>query len=123
MGRATTAEALAFLKSAKRALVEQGGLWIVDRGKNNTTCVELGLTRKNQEDIVFGLSVEDYHAGPEPDRGKPGQVWVFGPVHEGGQLYIKLKLMVDGPITRLKCLSFHLAEHALALPYRKEEKK
>lgn len=123
MGNAKKEEVGVFLRSAKRALAEDEGLWIADRAKNNAACIELGLTRKNQEDIVLGLSVEDYHKGPEPDRDKPGQVWMFGPFHEGWQLYIKLKLVVDGPITHLKCISFHLAERPLALPHRKEEKK
>lgn len=118
MGKPSWAEIAALLRSAKRA-VEEFGLLIADRGKNNQVRVELGLTVQNLEDIVFGLTVEDYHSGPEPDRDRGGEVWVFGPAHDGGQLYIKLKLLVDGPITRVKCISFHLAERELRLPYRK----
>lgn len=112
------AEVAEFLKAAKRALLEHG-LFVVKRRENLEAAARLGLTRRNQEDIVFGLTVDDYCEGPEPDDSGVGQIWVFGPVHEGQPLYIKLKLMIDGPISRLKSISFHEQRWQLSYPLRK----
>lgn len=112
------AEVAKYLKAAKRALLDHG-LYVVKRRENIDALARLGLTRKNQEDIVLGLAVDDYCEGPEPDDSGDGVVWVFGSAHGGQPLYVKLKLMVDGPTSRLKCLSFHEPEWQLSYPLRK----
>lgn len=111
-------EVAEYLKAAKRALLDHG-LYVVKRRENIDALARLGLTRKNQEDIVLGLAVDDYCTGPESDDSGDGMVWVFGPVRDGQPLYVKLKLMIDGPISRLKCLSFHEPEWPLSYPIKK----
>lgn len=78
----------------------------------------LGITRRICHDELLSLSVEDYCQGPEDDRDRPGEVWVFGKRFEGKDIYIKLKLAKVGKETIAKCLSFHLAEFPLCFPLR-----
>jgi hypothetical protein len=119
MGETTLADVRNFLRSFKRAVVD-GQFWVVNRSKNNATLSQLGLRRRDQEDIILDLTPADYYKGPEPDRDKPGDLWFFGPDFNGRRLYIKLKLVKDGPIIKAKCLSFHLAEHTLTFPFADE---
>lgn len=112
-----------FLTEAKKALRQPEGLLVVGRKKNLDSLAALGLTKKDQAEIIQGLQVEDYHKGPEPDRDRPGDLWFFGPALDENQLYLKLKLVTKGPVRLLKCISFHLAGRPLALPFRKEEKE
>lgn len=80
------------------------------------TLTLLGITRRICYDELLSLSVEDYCQGPENDRDRPGEVWVFGRHLEGKEIYIKLKLAKAGKETIAKCLSFHVAEFPLCFP-------
>ena len=115
---ASEAETLVFLTRFKRTMVGDR-LHVVNREKNNDTLRRFGYTLKTQEDIIFGLKPENYVKGPEQDRDMPGEFWFFGKKSKGQLLYIKLKLMEDGPITRSKCVSFHVAESPLSFPHKK----
>jgi hypothetical protein len=48
--------------------------------------------------------------GPEPDKDKPGEIWKFGKLIEGIEVYIKLKIAQVGKEKIAKCISFHPAE-------------
>ena len=112
-----------FLIRLKEAITEHGGVYLVDREGTRATLAYLGLTKRHVEEILLDLSTEDYSQGPEPDRDRPGEVWVFG-VHLEGlphEIYIKIKLTETegGPLA--KCLSFHIAQYPLAHPLRGRE--
>jgi len=119
MGQASLERIRDFLRYMKRAALENG-FTVVPRLENNATLARLGLTKKNQLDIILGLMPEDYCQGPLPDRNESGELWVFGHEDEEGCLYIKLKVMEDGPIRKVKCVSFHVAESKMSFPYREE---
>jgi len=64
--------------------------------------------------------ISDYHAGPLPDRDKPGEVWIFGKRIEENEVYIKLKIAHADREKIAKCISFHTAKKPLFYPFREE---
>ena len=84
-------DAAAFLDALKKLVADGGGLHIVFRPENNQDIVDLGLNKASIDQIVLGISVNDYCSGPNKDRDKPGYVWEFGRNINGHDVYIKLK--------------------------------
>ncbi len=102
----------------KQAVTTGGGVKLVPRASTKTTLSDLGLTKKNAEDILLSLSVVDYSKGPESDRDRSGNVWFFGKEVNGHELYIKLKVAEVKGVKLAKCISFHVAEHAIRYPLK-----
>lgn len=91
----------------------QSGLHLQPRKKNLDSLAQLGFRIEDAEEIVNGLTDDDYVGGPESDDdGSEGEVWIFGASSGHAMIYIKLKL---DPY-QAKCLSFHEAEHRLVFP-------
>lgn len=107
-----------FLLEFKQIVTEGSGVDIVPRAETRPTLAHLGLTMANLEELLLGLSVADYCEGPEPDRDRPGDVWVFGREIEGQEVYIKLKVAQVGNHRIAKCISFHIARYPLKYPHR-----
>ncbi len=110
-----------FLMELKEIIVKRG-LDVIPRRENIDALAELGLTRKNRVDEIFTLSVEDYCAGPEPDKDRPGDLWIFGKQIGVGSVYIKLKIARIGEVKIAKCLSFHVAKYPLCFPCKEKER-
>jgi len=108
-----------FLKEFK-AIATRGGIYVVHRQKNQESLVKLGLTKRNCIDEILGLSLSDYCRGPEPDTDRPGEIWEFGKVILGKEVYIKLKIADTGKGKIAKCISFHLAEFPICFPFKIE---
>ena len=106
-----------FLKEFKM-VAKQRGIDFIPRQEFIETLILFGITRRNCEEEILSLSVDDYCQGPDDDRDRPGKVWVFGRHIEGREVYIKLKLAMVGKETIAKCLSFHPAEFPLCFPLR-----
>lgn len=102
-------EIVTFLKEIK-AIISIRGLNVAPRRKNLDASIELGLTQKNRLDEVISLTPDNYHSGPEPDRDKPGDLWVFHKTINQREVYIKLKIADAKSIRIAKCISFHAAE-------------
>lgn len=107
-----------FLLEFKRVATGSRGIDIVPRPEIRPTLVQLGLTKANLKEILLGLSVTDYCQGPEPDRDRPGNLWIFGREIEGHEVYIKLKVAQAGDKQIAKCISFHIARYPLKYPHR-----
>lgn len=107
-----------FLLEFKQAVTSESGVYIVPRQETKQTLRKLGLTKKNLEEILLSLSVTDYHKGPEPDRDRPGQLWVFGKEVDGHEVYIKLKVFEVKGSKLAKCISFHIANYQMKYPNR-----
>ena len=98
--------------------------WRLVKRKENVECMtELGFTYSDVRDAILGLSVAAYCAGPLQDRDMPGDLWVFGKVTAGREVYIKLKLARFDPLRIVRIVSFHPAKESLCHPYRPEEEK
>jgi hypothetical protein len=111
-----------FLKDFKKIVTTGRGLDIIPRPANMVCLAELGLTRKNQREEILALTVSDYCEGPEPDKDRPGEIWVFGKRISGKEVYIKLKIARVGKEKIAKCLSFHPAKHPLCFPFARKER-
>jgi hypothetical protein len=107
---------LLFLNEFKQ-LVQDKKFYPVPRSVNQQALLNLGLNRQTQKDEILSLTVEDYCSGPNPDKDLPGQIWVFGKVIGGQEVYIKLKIAEHRSGKIAKCISFHPAEHKLCFPY------
>ncbi len=112
-----------FLLEFKKVMVTGRGLDIVNRHENIEALAKLELTKKNLREEIMTLSVENYCEGPEPDRDRPGDIWVFGKQVGTEEIYIKLKIAQVGKEKIAKCLSFHAANFPLCYPFRAEERK
>lgn len=84
-----------FLLDFKHAATTSSGIDLVPREVNMSTLSYLGITKKNLEEILLGLSVVDYCKGPIPDKGMPGELWEFGKDMDGQEVLKKLKVVKD----------------------------
>ncbi len=88
--------------------------------KNIQGLVSLNMTQNQAISRIMTLTAFDYSAGPEPDRDEDGkEVWIFGCVDDGVEVYIKLRLDPSTPFSRPVVRSFHPAERPLAYPHKK----
>ena len=98
--------------------------YIQAREENLKVLKELGLTYTDQWELLKNLSIEDYVDGPEPDRDRPGYVWIFGVFIGGAEIYIKVKLVEYKPldshqlVRQALCISFHVAKYPLTYPLK-----
>jgi hypothetical protein len=108
-----------FLLEFKKAVTSASGVYLVPREDSLATLQHLGLTKKNLEEILLSLSVADYCRGPEADRDREGQLWIFGKRLRGHEIYIKLKVAMVAGKKIAKCISFHVAKYPLSYPCKK----
>lgn len=110
-----------FLAQFKKAIeANNGSLYVVSRQKNRDSLIILGLTEEIREEIILSLSLQDYCDGPKRDPIWAGDVWEFGRVIEGEEVYIKLKLETICGNERPTCISFHKAQCPLTFPFKME---
>ncbi len=70
-----------------------------------------------REEIILNLEVQDYSEGPLEETQQGGtEMWIFGKVIKGQQVYIKLTIskMTGGAV----CISFHKAEYPMDFPLK-----
>ena len=114
------ASVIEFLLEAKRAVQKGDRGWIFStRQTNIDTLAELEFNTDDVKREILTLSVTDYCDGPLNDPKIKGEVWIFGKVVSGKEIYIKLKLWGDKHEMGLRVISFHKAEKSLK--YRYEE--
>lgn len=112
-----------FLREFKQIATAGRGIDIVDRRKNMESLATLGLTKKNCREEILGLSMQDYCDGPKPDKDRPGEIWEFGKLIEGKEVYIKLKIAPVEGVKLAKCISFHVAEGPLCFPFARNSEE
>ena len=107
-----------FLLEFKQVAVQQG-IDLVPRHDTRATLAYLGITQKNAEDIMLSLSVGNYFKGPTPDdQGRTGELWEFGTIVQGTEVYIKLKLAQINEEKIAKCISFHIPRYPIDYPFQ-----
>jgi hypothetical protein len=106
-----------FLQELK-AIIKSLGIFFTNRPKNSIqNLADLSITAKMREEIILNLEVGDYSQGPLEETQQGGtQMWVFGKVIKGKEVYIKLTIskMNGGAV----CISFHKAEHPMKFPLK-----
>ena len=123
MDDANKARVVGFLKEFKKIVVTGRGLDVIPRPENIKCLAELGLTKKNQREEILSLTPADYCEGPELDKDKPGEIWVFGKQIGGREVYMKLKIAKVSEEKIAKCISFHPARYPLCFPLRAEKRR
>jgi hypothetical protein len=82
--------------------------------KNIQGLLTLNMTEHQAVDRVCRLTHLDFCGGPETDRDEDGkEVWFFGCMESGIEVYIKLRLDPNKPFSKPVIRSFHPAEHPL----------
>lgn len=86
-----------------------------DRNKNTDALFELDITPNHRKEVIKSLRPEDYSEGPIIDTlNYYGEMWVFGKIVNGYEVYIKIAILKAGGI----CISFHKAERKLHYPLK-----
>jgi hypothetical protein len=114
---ATSKQQVSTFLNEFKSLIARNSFQFVQRLETNKTATSLGLTNELAKREILNLSVVDYSSGPEADRDKPGDVWVFGKEINGCEIYIKLKIYTVGTTKYAKCISFHEADYYLNHPF------
>ena len=105
-----------FLKSFKEKKKIWGVLFL-GRDKNFNTLSSLEIRPVDREQVLDNLTAEDYSEGPLPeDWYGSKEMWVFGKVVKGQEIYIKITLGAEGSNTI--CISFHIAAHPMVYPFK-----
>lgn len=106
-----------FLQELKQT-IKIWGILFTNRPKNSIQhLADLSITANMREEIILQLEVEDYSQGPLEETQQGGsQMWVFGKVVKGTEIYIKLTIStVNGGAI---CISFHKAESQMGFPFK-----
>ncbi len=118
---ATREEVEQFLRQFHQKLEIYNIVFRDDRGKNLTTLALLDMPPSGRIKVIKQITVEDYSEGPIIDTlNKAGEMWVFCKDVQKHEIYIKISL--GYPNSSTICISFHIAEHPMERPYRKENK-
>lgn len=89
-----------------------------DRGKNSKALSELEIIPNQRIEIIDNLKHTDYTEGPlEEKLNKGAEMWVFGKMLKGKEIYIKISMGVAATAPVI-CISFHIAEKAMVYPYK-----
>ena len=88
------------------------------REKNLQTLAELEFDLSDVADVIMSLSTTDYCEGPLKDSQIKGDLWVFGKVVKGREVYIKLKVIGDNRFQQVAILSFHQPERKIKYPLK-----
>ena len=92
----------------------------VGRRTNLETLARLGINRQHAQELVTGLTPEDYVSGPAPDHNNPGlEMWVFGLSVDSSEVYVKVQVIVEPACC--VCVSFHQSERPMHYPFRETE--
>jgi hypothetical protein len=59
----STARVAEFLRVFKERAEKVGGVYVMDRVKNRDALLDLGLTKRQREEIILSLTPEDYCGG------------------------------------------------------------
>lgn len=87
------------------------------RAKNSQALLDLGISRFERLEVVKSLQLCDYSEGPVADElNSFKEMWVFGRNVCGREVYIKVAMGQPG--SRVICISFHVAEHAMSYPFK-----
>ncbi len=111
----TESDVEAFLNSFK-VKMDVFDIIYIDRDKNLQALVDLEITAFKRTEILKSIEVKDYFRGPTKDRDQGPDLWEFGKTVNKKEIYIKVTMGYESrPVI---CISFHLAERAIAYPFK-----
>jgi hypothetical protein len=106
-----------FLEDFKIKLGIWGVIFRDGRSKNAQTLLILDIMPIHREKILKELLVVDYSEGPKKENlNGEADMWVFGKMIKGTEVYIKITLGFAG--AQVICISFHVAEFPIKYPLK-----
>ena len=118
---ATIAEIEQFLQGFKQKVEIFDIIFWDERGKNTDALAALDIIPNQRKEIIKTITVTDYSEGPITNLlNQLGDLYVFGKQLNGQEVYIKICYGL--PNKQTICISFHVAEHPMKYPYKKERK-
>jgi hypothetical protein len=106
----------AFLSGFKQKAKVFQIYFIRDRSKNLQTELELELKEFEKEKYLLDLAVENYYRGPSKDYDGGPDLWEFGKMIKGREVYIKITIGLNNkPVI---CISFHFPEKEIKYPFK-----
>ncbi len=116
---ASKQEVETYLKELNVKMDIFGILFFDDRGKNQQTLHDLEISPAKRKEIINSLKVEDYSQGPlEEIMHGILPMWVFGKQLKNKEVYIKVSMGREN--NGAVCISFHIAEHPMNYPLKKQ---
>lgn len=110
-------EVEAFLANFKVKLSIWDVVFSHNRQKNTQTLADLEIRFADLKNELSELSSTEYSEGPLPNQiPDASDLWVFGRVVKGQEIYIKITL--GRPNNPVICISFHVAEYPMQYPLR-----
>lgn len=117
---ATITEVETYLKKLKVKINIFGILFIYSR-KNQQKLNDIEISPSKRKQIIDSLVAKDYSEGPLEEKMRNLlPMWVFGKKVEKEEVYIKVSMGNEN--TEAVCISFHVAEHPMIYPLKKEIK-
>jgi hypothetical protein len=117
---ATKEEIEAFLDDVRKT--SHNSFDLRSKKENRDTITALGYTNRDVINEICSLSPRDYSEGPLSEHSTTNEVWIFGKIIHGKEVYIKFKLIginnSGQEIDTVHCLSFHFARECLNYPHR-----
>lgn len=115
-------DAHAFISDFQMLLNSGTRLILIPRRENIDSMQYFGFNERAVTQEILQLTFENYSGGPLRDRDRPGHVWIFGYELFKEPMYVKLKIgqEMSKEGRRIKkpiCISWHIAERPLMLPY------
>ena len=108
-------EVEAYLNDFKQKM-EVFDVVFLNRGKNLQALLDLEIVRASRKEKLKELQVSDYYRGPSQDDFGGEDLWEFGKVINGKEVYIKISIgRQNKPVI---CISFHLAERKIKYPFK-----
>lgn len=106
-----------FLREFKEKMKIWDILFIDDRVKNSQTLLDLELMPIERKKVVEKLNFDDYCQGPLEETQYGGsEMWVFGKMLRGKEIYIKITLGRMG--ASVICISFHISEYPMQYQFK-----
>lgn len=123
MPTTTLLQVRSFLRSVKYALQRSSPTRSVFtfstiREQNMDTLAALEMDVDDIRETVLSFTPDDYCSGPLKDSSIEGDLWVFGKMLKGKEVYIKMKLSGDKRSQSVRILSFHFTKKPLNYRFR-----
>jgi hypothetical protein len=80
---------------------------------------KLNLIKKQRDKIILSLTAENYFRSPAPKPHQADDVWEFGYIHDGIEIYMKLKVFEKQDGVYAGCLGFHKALEPITYIYKR----
>lgn len=116
MAHATTREEVEVFLIGFHGKMTVFEVYFLERKKNLQALLDLEMVPVKRKEILRQLKAEDFYRCPAKDQETGPDLWEFGRIVNGKELYIKVHMGYEGrPVI---CVSFHIAERPIKYPFK-----